>query len=78
MSEKQETVEVTIRLPNNIAKALKEFVLKYSEAKTIEVWLEQEIAGWVAADIDFIVDRHKVDSGDPKPTLEKYGLGPYY
>jgi len=74
MSKKEETVEVTIKVPKNVVKALKEFVVKY-EKLTPQKWWEKNAPGWVVADIDCICADEKLD---PEPILKQYGILKYY
>ena len=75
MSE-EETVEVTIKVPKKVVQVLREFVLKHDNVDEREYW-EREAIGVVMADIDCIVVDEKIDGGDPKPTLKRYGLLKY-
>ena len=67
---KEETVEVTIKVPKSVLKALREFILKYDNVTEEEYW-RREIPGWIMADIDCIC------SG-PMHIIKQYGLEKYY
>jgi len=74
---KQETVEITIKVPKNAIDALREFVLKHNRETEEEYWARDVIAS-IIAEIDFICYHEPIGDGNPEPILEKYGLLKYY
>jgi len=74
---KEETVEISIKVPKNVVAALREFVLKHDPISEQEYW-EREAIESVIADIDFFCDKERIDGGDPEPTIKKYGLENYH
>jgi len=74
---KQETVEITIKVPKNAIDALREFVLKHNKETEEEYWARDIITS-IIAEIDFICYHEPIGDGNPKPILEKYGLLKYY
>jgi len=74
---KEETVEVTTRVPKNVMAALREFVLKHDNV-TEQEYFEREVIRTIVAEIEFFCWHERIDDGDPKPTLKRYGLLEHY
>ena len=74
MSEKVETVEVTMKVPKNVVEALRGFILKHDTATEQQYWERQAIQT-VTADIDCICEAENLE---PMDVIEQYGLLKYY
>lgn len=74
MSErKEELVEVALKVPKNVVKALKEFILKYDGATELEYW-KNAFVQRVIADVDFFCNKQHLD---PETIYKKYDLQKY-
>ena len=77
MSEKVEYVEVTVKVPKNVVKALREYVLKDDSMTEQEYW-EKNAVGVVVADIECIASDDEEIECEPRIILEKYDLMKYH
>jgi len=69
---KEEFVEITVKVPENAIKALREYILPHDQITEEEYW-QNSVVGDIVADLEYIASHQ-----NPMKILEKYDLTKYH